>query len=120
MASEPVARSFLYRPVRGGLAQAMSEIVRIHGGTVQLAQHLGVEPSRVHVKPYIYDQRIKWDTYLVCVDGFAAGYTDGPVIVNDADAIADLIGPVDADTFRRDVMRLDIEETEFGFRWRRT
>lgn len=36
------------------------------------------DPKLLTLKPYGYDDRIKWDTYLVSYDGKAIGYTDGP------------------------------------------
>jgi len=44
-----------------------------------LAVLLKVPPSVISVEPYGYDVRIKWDTYLVTVEGLACGFTDGPV-----------------------------------------
>ena len=35
--------------------------------------------ENVTVEHYAYDERISWDTYLVCIDGKAALFTDGPV-----------------------------------------
>jgi hypothetical protein len=31
------------------------------------------------VKPYWYDERIKWDTHVVLVKGSVWGFTDGPM-----------------------------------------
>jgi hypothetical protein len=45
-----------------------------------LAVILKVPPSSVTVEPYGgIDKRIGWDTHLVCIDGDAVGFTDGPV-----------------------------------------
>lgn len=35
--------------------------------------------ENVVVKPYGYDKRIGWDTYLVTIDGKAALFCDGPI-----------------------------------------
>lgn len=35
--------------------------------------------SEITVKPYGYDKRINWNTYIVCMDGQAVGFTDGPL-----------------------------------------
>ncbi len=39
------------------------------------------EPTdeNVTVEHYGYDERIDWDTHLVCIDGKAALFTDGPL-----------------------------------------
>lgn len=34
-------------------------------------------PDNVTIEWYCYDERIGWDTHLVCVDGKAALFTDG-------------------------------------------
>lgn len=31
------------------------------------------------IKPYGYDPRINWDTYIVCLNGQAVGFLDGPL-----------------------------------------
>jgi len=35
--------------------------------------------ENVQVKAYYYDERIRWDTHLVTVDGSAVLFCDGPV-----------------------------------------
>ena len=39
----------------------------------------GPTEKNVEVKPYCYDDRIDWFTYLVTIDGKAALFTDGPI-----------------------------------------
>ncbi|AWN47122.1 hypothetical protein DK419_13040 [Methylobacterium terrae] len=79
----------LFRPQRGGLAEAMAE-VRTIADRADLVAHLaatlgrcGVEvtDSMVKVEPYHgFDERIGWDTYIVTVDGWGpAGFTNGPL-----------------------------------------
>lgn len=34
-------------------------------------------PENVTIKPYGYDERIDWNTHIVCIDGKAALFTDG-------------------------------------------
>jgi hypothetical protein len=70
-----------YRPHRGSLQDAMAECVDLDGTLVTLAAHIGVEPNRITVKPYGYDDRIEWDTHIVDVDGYAEGFTDGPILI---------------------------------------
>lgn len=39
-----------------------------------------IAPSLIHVKHYTYDDRIKWDTYIVTLDGYGVfGFTDSPL-----------------------------------------
>ncbi len=39
-----------------------------------------VTPETVSVTPYIYDDRIKWDTYLIEIKGYGVwGMSDGPI-----------------------------------------
>lgn len=74
-----------YRPQRGGLAEAMSEVREFDGTVAQL--NLLIHPFIVSaVKPYGFDARIGWDTYLVLAthpdwpaEVYPVGYTDGPV-----------------------------------------
>jgi hypothetical protein len=37
------------------------------------------EGSVVTIKKYCFDERIGWDTHLICVDGKAALFSDGPL-----------------------------------------
>lgn len=74
-----------FRPVRGSLQTAMEEVQeceptmeslkaamkRIYGGFMPTGE--------ITLKLHGYDDRIGWDTYLVCEDGKACGYTDGPL-----------------------------------------
>jgi hypothetical protein len=39
----------------------------------------GVHADRITVEPYCYDERINWNTHLVCLDGKAVAFTDGPI-----------------------------------------
>jgi hypothetical protein len=39
-----------------------------------------INPKRIHVSKYAYDDRIKWDTYIVTVDRIGVfGFTDGSI-----------------------------------------
>jgi hypothetical protein len=64
-----------FRPVRELLADAMADVIEIQDRQ-QLEELVG---TPMEVKPYCYDARIGWDTYLVVVGGCAVGYTDGPL-----------------------------------------
>ena len=39
----------------------------------------GPTEENVTCEPYCYDERIGWDTHLICVDGKAALFSDGPI-----------------------------------------
>lgn len=83
----------LFRPHRGGLEEAMKEVVDLpdfaalvaHLNTIHgsLNAHFGVppyKPEQVKVEPYGgFDKRIGWQTYIVTVDGQAVGFTNGPM-----------------------------------------
>lgn len=40
----------------------------------------GLPFKEVTIKPYAYDERIQWLTYIVCIDGRAVGYTNHSLI----------------------------------------
>ena len=69
-----------YRPHCGGLDEAMERVVNI-SSIEELITHIdpffGATPENVTIEPYGWDERIDWDTHLVCVDNNAIGYTDG-------------------------------------------
>jgi hypothetical protein len=80
----------LFRPHRGELADAMDEVVELPSFAALVAHlnHLHREeygPDRVKVEPYgidgkpSFDRRVGWHTYIVTVDGMAAGFTNGPL-----------------------------------------
>lgn len=70
----------LFRFHRGTLADSMETVVEFKG-LFELIEILNTvyDPGKVLVKPYGFDARIGWDTYLVTIDGNAVGMTDGPV-----------------------------------------
>ena len=69
-----------FRPQRGGLAEAMAEVITLPPTRRALAEHLGVREYKVVVKPYgIFDERIGWNTHLVTIGANAVGFTDGPL-----------------------------------------
>lgn len=69
----------LFRPQRGSLSDSMADEVELPATRKALAGHLVCPEESVDVKPYCYDGRIGWDTYLVIVDGQAVGFTDRAV-----------------------------------------
>jgi hypothetical protein len=71
------------------IGEAMSRCVELADGAALMAylrEHYDfLEPTiqNVTIKPYGRDERIGWDTYLVCIDGKAALFTDGPMILSE-------------------------------------
>jgi len=72
-----------FRPARELLEDAMKEVVELAPTRVALTAHLQkqydhyrIDPRRVEVKAYGFDSRIDWHTWLVTINGDAAGYTD--------------------------------------------
>jgi hypothetical protein len=57
----------------------MATVVEIEPTLAALALILKLPPSAITVRPYRYDQRIAWDTHIVCIEGRACGFTDGPL-----------------------------------------
>lgn len=68
-----------FRPVRELLEEAMKNVVEFE--TLQELTALVTDDSKaiVEFKHQGYDKRIGWDTYIVCVNGQAMGYTNGVV-----------------------------------------
>jgi hypothetical protein len=71
-----------YRPQRGSYAESMAEIVIVPDSLRAFAAELKTSVERLEVKPYCYDDRNGWKTYIVTVDGQAVGFTDGPCTEN--------------------------------------
>lgn len=74
------------RPAGGmSLAESMERVARVSDRAAlvaYLAEHYafwGPTQENVSIEPYGFDDRIGWDTHLVCVDGKAALFTDGPL-----------------------------------------
>ena len=72
-----------YRPQRGGLAESMAKTVELRATIEALGEYLCIDPFAIEVKPYCYDDRTGWKTYLVTVDGQAVGFTDSPCTENE-------------------------------------
>ncbi len=73
--------AFLYRDHKGTLADSMDTVQEM-ADFAELASYVEKRSGAgvITVEPYSYDKRIEWDVYLVCNDGQAVGYTNGPVI----------------------------------------
>ena len=65
----------LYRPNRSSLEEAMAEVVEFDS-LLSLFEYLekrfqnSVSVSDLSIKYYCYDDRIDWDTYMVCTNRF--------------------------------------------------
>lgn len=80
-----MSETILYRKHRGWLADSMEtaqpvesvdDIRKIEDGL----REFGYDLSVIDVKPYCYDDRIGWDTYIVTVPGHGViGFTSGPL-----------------------------------------
>ena len=79
----------LFRPQRGGLAEAMAEVMVFRSRTElisflneDLAQYsLKIDEDKFRIEPYGYDERIGWDTYIVSMDDYGVfGFTNGPLL----------------------------------------
>jgi hypothetical protein len=83
-----------FREHRGSLADSMATVVEVDGerGLLMHIMHLleRYYPARTYedyqrvfhvtVKPYGYDERIKWDAHMVYLEGYGPiGFTDGPL-----------------------------------------
>lgn len=80
----------LIRPHRGSLVDAMAEVKEIEP-TLEAVKKWASElypefplekeqVERIEVKPYSFDKRIDWDTYIVTIVGYGVvGFTNGPL-----------------------------------------
>lgn len=77
-----------FRPHRGTLDEAMSEVFHLRTKNELLHRFqdrlrpYGVEVTseKLMIKPYGFDERINWDTYIVTLEDFGVlGFTDGPL-----------------------------------------
>lgn len=78
-----------FRPQRGSLLEAMSEVVEMPATLAALTAHLRTlhKPDTFHpfaerdvrVRAYGYDVRINWHTYIVTISGSAVGFTNSEV-----------------------------------------
>jgi hypothetical protein len=73
------------RPAAGiELDEAMKRVVEVADRAAllrHLEEHYGFwKPTtdNVTIEPYGFDERIGWNTHIVCVDGKAALFSDGP------------------------------------------
>ena len=75
-------KKVLFRPIRELLSEAMREVeeVRDTGHLFDLCNFEGSwwdkEKAKIEFRYLGFDDRINWDTYLVVIDGKAAGYTN--------------------------------------------
>lgn len=77
-------KSVLFRPHRCLLSEAMSEVVIVFDKN-SLVRHLNsiykigkkFKVENITIEKYGYDARIKWETFIVCDEGNAIGFTNG-------------------------------------------
>ena len=76
------------RQHRGGLKESMETVEEINSTMNSIALSIStalgfkVAPNEIEIKPYAYDGRIDWDTYIVTINGWGIyGFTDGPVFL---------------------------------------
>ena len=73
-----------FRPQRGSYEESMNEAVYVNPLTqdtltwVLAVFQLSAKTEDITLRPYAYDERNKWDTHVVLVNGQAVGFTDGP------------------------------------------
>lgn len=72
----------LYRPHRGSLAEAMKEVMEVTSlqgiREYYIKRGFSVEEP-LTCKWYAFDKRINWDTWIVCENGKALGFSNGPL-----------------------------------------
>lgn len=67
----------LFRPHRGGLAESMAECVEVN--SLEDIRQAVLVRGELSARPYGYDARIDWDTYII-TDGIGVvGFADGPL-----------------------------------------
>ena len=76
------------RPHRGSLEDSMQCVEELSGTLEDLVEFLNtgdvymnghITPAMVKVEPYMFDNRIGWDTYIITVKGRCVGFADGPL-----------------------------------------
>jgi hypothetical protein len=76
-----------FRPVRELLSEAMAKVVEVN--TWEELEREAIPESlrplygpnpKVLLEYQRFDERIEWDTWIVTVNGQAAGYTNGPIL----------------------------------------
>lgn len=72
-----------FRFHRGTLSDSMTTMVDVIDLSDLLTIVQGLFPAASHsnitVAEYCYDERVGWDTHIICIDCEAIGFTDGPV-----------------------------------------
>lgn len=74
---------FTFRPHRGTLQESMAAARQFSSfcdmiETISEEHAVEVSPSDIEIKPYGYDERVGWDTHIVCMRGYGVlGFTDG-------------------------------------------
>jgi hypothetical protein len=72
----------LYRPHRAFLDEAMKEKFEVKSfqDILDYYKRIGFPiKGKLTCEWYSFDKRIDWDTWIVCEDGQAIGFTNGPI-----------------------------------------
>ena len=71
---------FLYREHRGSLSESMKTVKEMKAFTdLKLLIESSHGEGEITIEPYCCDSRINWNTHIVCLNGAAVGFTNGPV-----------------------------------------
>ena len=74
------------RPVCGGLAESMNQIIEYETmddfaeyvtKELSMFSHMKVYKDKFTTKPYGYDARTDWDTWMILYDGQPIAYSNG-------------------------------------------
>lgn len=60
----------LFRFHRGSLSDSMETVIEIKSFEQLIVLTIGdwlINPIKIEIKPYVYDNRINWDTHLVVI-----------------------------------------------------
>ena len=69
--------TFLFRHHRGSLAESMDTVVKVE--TInQLCSIIEAVhgPGKISARYYMFDERINWQTYIVCHNGCGVGFAN--------------------------------------------
>lgn len=82
MDKEPI-KKVLFREHRRFLSDAMLTVIEV-SSLDDIKNKMfpsGAPDGTIKIDKYTYDNRIKWDTYIVTISGYGVlGFTNGPII----------------------------------------
>jgi hypothetical protein len=73
-------KPLLFRFHRGGLEESMQTVIEIKSFEqllITIIDGWDINPTKVEIKPYIYDERIHWDTHFVIIHVGESNYPVG-------------------------------------------